>query len=90
MKEPLCQSCEHFIQHYGIMEDRIFTINCGHCAVPRRRHRQALSKACVHYKPGNPGPSSFADKKYLSKKLVEYVLSMDLLPDIEAEIRELK
>lgn len=89
MKGPLCQNCKHFIQHYGIMDDRIFTINCGHCAVPRLRHRQALSKACEHYEPGAVGLSSFADKKYLSKKLVEYALSMELLPYIEDEIREL-
>ena len=41
------------------------------------------TKACEHYVPGEKDKEPFASKEYLSKKLLNYVLSLELLPEIK-------
>ena len=78
-----CKDCRHFLQHYTFDEQRIFWVYCGHCIQSRIKHRSPDSKACGNFVPRAPGESTFATKEYLSKKLLNYVLSLDLLPEIE-------
>lgn len=40
-------------------------------------------KACEHFEQGEKDIEQFASKEYLSKKLLDKVLSMELLPEIE-------
>lgn len=37
---------------------------------------------CEHYRQGASVESAFVTKEYLSKALIEYVLKLDLLPEI--------
>ena len=87
MEKKRCNSCAFFKQHYGLDGKKLYRLYCGHCikakahALSKGRKPDAL--ACAQYVPGEPDTSSFANKEYLSKTLLEYVLKLPLLPDIE-------
>ena len=49
-------------------------MTCGMPAPPDRR---------THYIAGSAPEEAFATKEYLSKELLQYILSLDLLPEIE-------
>ncbi len=40
---------------------------------------------CGNYVPGETNVDLFASKEYLTKKLLEHVLNMELLPEIEGQ-----
>lgn len=78
-----CKDCRHYLQHYTLDEQKVFRVYCGHCTQSRIKHRSPDSKACGQFCPRTPSESTFATKEYLSKKLLNYVLSLELLPEIE-------
>ena len=87
LKEKHCNTCAFFKQHYGLDGKKLFRLRCGHCM---KATSHALSKGrkpdapiCDLYVPGEPDTSKFADREYLSKALLSYVLSLPLLPKIE-------
>lgn len=41
------------------------------------------SQSCEHYEFAPPYSDDFATKKYLTKELLQYVLHLELLPEIE-------
>lgn len=83
MRELQCKDCCHFLQHYAFNKRTIFRISCGHCTQARAKSRRPYDKACVLFSPGAPDESAFVSKEYLSKELLNYMLSLDLLPEIE-------
>jgi len=85
MKPNTCRTCQHFMQHYRMNEDKIFRINCGHCVFPKMKQRNPTAKACEHFVPGPADTNAFASKTYLSKALLAYMMSLPLLPEIEDE-----
>ena len=83
MKQPMCKTCVHFRQHYTFDQQKIFRVYCGHCVLPGVRRKRPDTEACNHFAPAPPNESAFATKEYLSKVLLEYVLHLELLPEIE-------
>lgn len=83
MDNETCKTCVHFHQHYVLSESRFLRIYCGHCTFLKPKTRRPLSKACEHYAFGPSDEDAFATKKYLSKELVKYLMSLELLPEIE-------
>ena len=83
MNETYCHSCRHFIQHYALRNGRLIQMFCGHCTFKSPKAKRPYKKACEHFEQGVKDTEAFASKEYLSKKLLEKVLSMELLPDIE-------
>lgn len=48
--ERICQTCEHFYQHYVKFPNGKFVeYYSGHCVYPRRKLRYGSGKACPHY-----------------------------------------
>ena len=83
MDEKRCKNCQYYLQHFAFSKRRIFRVYCGHCTFTRPKRRRPDAKACDHYVPGATSEDAFASKEYLSKELLRYVLSLDLLPEIE-------
>ena len=84
MDKKTCQNCIHYIQHYVLQEGKLIRIFCGHCTCNKRlKTKRPDAAACEHHAPTSPDEEAFADKKYLTKKLLQYMLDMELLPPIE-------
>jgi len=82
MDQNTCKTCAYFRQHYAIDERKIFRVFCGHCTYRSPRTKRPYAKACENYVFAGPDESAFVSKEYLSKTLLEYVLGLDLLPEI--------
>ena len=85
MKEKQCKSCQYYRQHFALNTRKLFRVNCGHCTFARPRKKQPNTKSCENYVPGTVPEGAFSSKEYLSKELLHYVLSLELLPEIEEE-----
>ena len=83
MEEYHCENCQYFMQHYVLCGDRLIQANCGHCTFSRPKTKRPNRKACENFQLGEKDLQRFASKEYLSKKLLDRVLDMELLPDIE-------
>ena len=83
MGEKRCRECRYFLQHYTLDKRKIFRVYCGHCTLGRAKRKQPDARICDQYSPGDPQEAAFVSKEYLSKELLQYVLSLDLLPEIE-------
>lgn len=83
MDSTTCQTCEHFRQHYTLNEGKFTRVFCGHCTFSGSRTRKPFHKACEHYEFAPPDSDDFATKKYLTKELLQYVLHLELLPEID-------
>lgn len=82
MGKEKCGSCEHFRQHYAFDKRRIFRVYCGHCTISKVKRRRPDADACENYKLSEPDENAFVTKEYLSKALLDHVLSLELLPQI--------
>ena len=85
MNVKQCKNCQHFMQHLALNNRRLFRVYCGHCTRDRPKHKKPDAKACANFVHGFPQEDAFASKEYLSKELLNYMLSLDLLPKIEDE-----
>ena len=83
MKEPKCQDCQYFLQHYILGKRKFYRIHAGHCTLSSRRKIHPTKPACSDFAPGTPDTDRFVNKEYLSKELLRYALDMELLPEIE-------
>ena len=81
--ENTCSDCKRFVQHYTFCNGKIMRVYCGHCGYPRTKIRKPDCKACGHYEQGIKDEENFANKEYLTKRLFEYVLNLELIPQIE-------
>ena len=55
---------------------------CGHCTYQKVKAKRPDARACEHYLPSESLEETFATKEYLSKALLEYMLHLELLPEI--------
>ena len=83
MEEKQCKNCRYYLQHYTLNRRRIFRVYCGHCTISRAKRKLPDAKACEKYISGSPQENAFVSKEYLSKELLGYMLSLELLPEIE-------
>ncbi len=44
-----CETCAHFIQHYGKEKRGYFKVHRGHCMTPRIKPRPMETPACPRY-----------------------------------------
>ena len=77
-----CKNCGNYIPHYGLLDGRLYRLYCGHCTVQRYKRKDPDRAACEMFIPGTSNEEAFVSKEYLSKKLLEKVLDMELLPEI--------
>ena len=82
MTEYQCKNCGNYRQHYTFDQRHICRVYCGHCTVPKVRTRRPDAKICEHFVFAHPDEFRFARKEYLSKELLQYVLNLELLPEI--------
>lgn len=82
MNDKRCADCCHYLRHYTFNKRKIFQVYCGHCTFLRARRKLPDAKACENFEPGTSQESAFATKEYLSKELLQYLLSLELLPEI--------
>ena len=83
MHENQCKDCQYYLQHFTLGTRKIFRIHCGHCTFSRPKHKRPHAKACEHFIPGIQQTEAFVSKEYLSKELLNYMLSLELMPQIE-------
>ena len=83
MEKNYCKNCVHFHQHYALTERKILRVYCGHCTLTFSKSKKPDALACDQFDHAVPDESAFATKEYLSKELLQYFLSLELLPKIE-------
>ena len=82
MDNNFCKTCAHYRQHYTFDRRKIFRVYCGHCTYRKVKTKRPDTKACEHYLLSETAEKAFATKEYLSKALLEYMLKLELLPEI--------
>jgi len=82
MNQNTCNTCVHYRQHYAFDQRKIFRVYCGHCTYLKTKKKRPDSKVCENYMPSDPDENAFVTREYLSKELIEYVLKLELLPEI--------
>lgn len=82
MDQKICKNCAHFQQHYSFNRQKIFRVYCGHCTLRTAKKRNPDAVACEEFTSGPADEEAFATKDYLSKALLEYMFSLELLPEI--------
>ena len=80
--QPMCKTCTYFYQHYTFAEKKIVRVFCGHCVFQKPKNKRPSSKACQHYVQAESREQAFVSKEYLSKALLDYLLNLELLPEI--------
>lgn len=83
MEEIRCKHCQYFIQHYALCSGKLTQVYCGHCTYTTPKAKRPDRKACEHFEKGEKDTEQFVSKEFLSKRLLDKVLSMELLPEIE-------
>ena len=83
MNEKQCKNCTYYLQHFALDHRKLFRVYCGHCTFGKAKRKRPDTKACENFMPGLDPEEAFATKEYLSKELLQYVLSLELLPKIE-------
>ncbi len=76
-----CSGCSKYIQHYAFLEGAFRPVFCGHCTQRRKRSVNQHSLACERFVPGDRVEEQLVTKKYLTKALLEKVLTMELWPE---------
>ena len=82
MNQNTCNSCVYYRQHYAFDQRKIFRIYCGHCTYHKVKAKRPDSSICINYTPCVSDENTFVTKEYLSKALLEYMLKLELLPEI--------
>ena len=82
MEQNTCKSCVHYRQHYALNQRKIFRVHCGHCTYLKVKTKRPDAKGCEHYQQTELDEAAFVSKEYLSKALLDYMMSLDLLPEI--------
>ena len=82
MDIKLCKECQHFRQHYGIDQKKVFQVYCGHCVLHIRKKKRPDDKVCEEFLPRTEKVEAFVSKEYSSKALLDYMLQLELLPEI--------
>lgn len=85
MEQTTCKECRYFTQHYSIDEEKCIWVNCGHCSRRRLKTKASLSRSCADFERREKKGDTPITKKYITKELLRYFLSLELPPDIIGE-----
>ena len=83
-----CKKCQYYLQHYTLDKRKIFRVYCGHCTFGKAKRKLPDAKACQSFVPRPPQEEAFVSKEYLSKELIQYMLRLELLPEIKDSEQE--
>ena len=83
MSEQRCANCQYYLRHYTFDRKSIFRVYCGHCTLSKVRQKRPDAAACENFIAGPGQEDAFVSKEYLSKQLLQYMLALELLPEIE-------
>ena len=83
MDNQQCKNCKHYLQHYILYGKSLYRICSGHCIFSKSKNKRPDAKACEKFIQIPSREEAFVKKEYLSKELLKYVLSLELLPEIE-------
>ncbi len=81
--EKQCKECQYYLQHYAFNKRKIFSVYCGHCTYGRPKRKQPDANVCENFIPAAIQEDPFVSKEYLNKELLQYMLRLELLPDID-------
>ena len=90
MSTKYCKDCAHFHQHYSFAQKKIFRVYCGHCTQGRIKKKAPDTIACDDFVVASSDTEVFATKEYLSKELLQYILRLELLPQITDAQKDIK
>ncbi|MBQ7340806.1 MAG: hypothetical protein IJW41_01375 [Oscillospiraceae bacterium] len=82
MEQNSCKDCINFRQHYALNNKKLFRVYFGHCTRYSPKAKRPDAAACEHFEPASPDEDAFVSREYLSKELLQYVLKLELLPEI--------
>lgn len=82
MQKNTCSTCAYYHQHYAFDQRKIFRVHFGHCTNQRVKAKRPDSEICGNYMRAEPDETAFVTKEYLSKELLEYMMKLELLPEI--------
>lgn len=82
MEKKFYKNCAHYVQHYGLNQRKFYRLYCEHCMLLKTKNKRPDAAACKDFVPGEPDEAAFAGKEYLSKELLQYLLNLELLPEI--------
>ena len=88
MGSETCKTCSHYRQHYTFDKRKIFQVYCGHCTYQKMKRKKPDCKACEHHTLAEEAEAAFATREYLSKELLDYMLRLELLPEIYHKEKE--
>ncbi len=88
MKEYSCKDCIHFRQHYILSGETLMKVYCGHCTCARSKKKKPDTAICANFLLSQSDTSAFVSKSYLTKELLQFVLDMELLPEIKEYVEE--
>ena len=83
VKGNQCKECHYYLQCYTFDGRKIFRVYCGHCTFSRPKRKRPDASACENFAPGSSQEDAFASKEYLGKELLQYMIGLELLPEIE-------
>lgn len=83
MRGNICKNCAYFRQHYTFDKRKIYRVYCGHCTHLKIRRKFPDTASCENFVYAEPDECAFATKEYLSKALLQYLLQLELLPEIQ-------
>lgn len=83
MSNQCCANCSYYLRHYTFDSRKIFRVYFGYCTFSRPKRKRPDARACENFTPGSAQEEAFASKEFLSKELLQYMLSLELLPEIE-------
>lgn len=87
MSEPTCKSCQFYRQHYGLDNKKLYRLYCGHCTLSATKRKRPDAKICDNYIAADADTDAFVTKEYLSKAVLQYILDLELLPEITDALR---
>ena len=88
MNDKTCQTCLYFHQHYTLKCGKLLRVFYGHCVLSTAKPKRPFTKACENYVDSPLDEDAYADKKYLTKEMLKYLLSLELLPQIEGTLKD--
>ena len=88
MNKTTCKDCQYYFQHYSLCDGKLYRVFCGRCIFGRVRTKRPFNKVCENFVSGPKDADAFISKEYLSKKLLEHVLNMELLPENIKELSD--
>ena len=90
MNNQQCKECQYYLQHYTLDKRKIFRVYCGHCTLGKAKRKRPDAKTCQSFTPRPPQEEAFVSKEYLSKELIQYMLRLELLPEVKASEQEIR